>query len=195
MNQTVTFSCTCGEVAGSIAPVSSGTGTHIECYCRDCRAGHVWCGQPDPAPDGIQIFQTTPDTLSFQRGRDKLGLFRLSGKGILRWYATCCGAPLCNSLARPGLPFVGIIVDRLHTTDEIGPVRAQSFIPQGPGKPPRHAGAMRAAFGVLGRMISKRLSGQWRETPLFDVPHMTPVVEARILDGNERAELYARLQR
>lgn len=159
------------------------------CYCRDCRAANRYFGQPDPAPDGVEVYQTTADSVSFETGLESLGLLQLGPKGVLRWYATCCNAPLVNTLRNPKLSFATMIVDRLNDPDAIGPIVVRSFVPQ-PGGPPKHQGAATLAWRVFTRLGAARLSGRWRQTPFFDVDTGKPVVEPKILTKQERSALY-----
>ena len=186
MTRPLGFSCTCGAIRGSIDNATPRGGTHLVCHCADCRAAELVLGQPDPAPEGVAIYQTTPDMIVLDRGADRLGLMRLSPKGLLRWHAACCDAPLFNTLARPGLPFVGVHVARLDDPARIGPVVVHSFLPQRDGGA-RHKGAGIMVWRMLSRMASARLSGRWRQTPFFDPATGAPVAQARILTKAERA--------
>lgn len=181
------FRCACGAIRGRIEPEPRAAGTHIVCFCKDCRAGHIWCGAPDPALDGVHILQTTPDAIRIETGQDRLGLFRLHPKGLLRWRAACCGVPMFNTLARPQLAFAGLFVERLETSEAAGPVRARAFVPGPPGTPARHQGGLRLTLGVLTRMAAARMSGRWRQTPFFDIATGAPVTEAYVLTRQERA--------
>lgn len=182
------FSCTCGHVQGHLRPASRKTGTHLVCFCADCRAAQIHLSQPDPVAEGVALFQTTPDTVHFSQGKAALGLLRLSRKGLLRWYATCCNAPLFNTLAGPKLPFVALHVARLDDPSAIGPVRVRSFVPQ-PGKPPRHQGAAGMVAQLALRMGAARLSGRWRQNPFFDRNTGKPIIDAIVLDKAARAAL------
>ena len=180
------FSCSCGGLTGQIEAATPKSGTHLECYCKDCRAAQIFLGQPDPAPRGVHLFQTTPDRVTILTGADNLGLLRLSPNGLMRWYATCCNAPLFNTLASPRLPFVGVIVDRLKNPAQVGPVITHSFVPDPQGGRPRHKGATVMAWRFLIRLIAARLSGHWRHTPFFDVKTGEPTAVPRILGKDER---------
>ena len=185
MSDPAAFSCTCGALAGQLAPASRRTGTHVECFCVDCRATQLFLGQPDPRPGGVHLFQTTPDCIHIRQGRDQLGLMRLSPNGMFRWYATCCNAPMFNTLKRPGLPFVAVLVDRLADPSVIGKVRVQGFLPGKDGKR-RHKGAFGMITGLFQRMIAARLSGRWQETPFFDIDTGYPRAQPRVLTKAER---------
>ena len=183
------FACTCGALAGRVEGLSPRSGTRLECFCADCRAAQLWLDQPDPRPGGVGLFQTAPDRIHIDRGAEHLALMRLSPKGLFRWYASCCRAPLFNTLSRPGLPFAAVVVDRLETPSAAGKVRTQGFLP-GPDGRPRHKGAATMAFGILQRMLASRLSGRWRETPFFHEDG-APRAKPRVLDREERARVNA----
>jgi hypothetical protein len=61
--------------------------------------------QHHPTP---HLPQTSPPCLTIEQGIEHVGCIRLSPKGLLRWYATCCNTPLANMLDKPGLPFIGV---------------------------------------------------------------------------------------
>lgn len=181
------FSCDCGAVVGRLTCDAS-SGVHAVCFCRDCRAAELWLGRTDPAPGPVDVFQTTADRVHIDRGADRLGLLRLGPKGLMRWYAACCNAPLFNTLASPKLAFAAIHTARLAAPDRIGPVRARGFVPKSGGGT-RHAGAGIMVFRMLKGMAAARLSGRWRLTPFFDPDSGAPVVEAHIPSKQERAAL------
>lgn len=183
------FSCTCGTSGGHLDAAALHGGTRLLCHCDDCRAAALYLGQPDPRPQGVDLFQTTPDMITFEHGTACLGLLRLSPSGLLRWHATCCGAPLANTLKSPQLPFVGLHSLRLAEPEALGPVRCESFMPRR-GQKPGFKGSGRMALAILNRGLAARLSGRWRRTPFFDPDTGHPVAEARIPDKAERAALY-----
>lgn len=183
------FSCRCGALAGHVSALGVKAGTRIACHCADCRANELYHGQPDPAPEPVDLFQLAPDTITIAQGAEQLQAIRLGPRGPLRWYAACCGTPFANTLARPGLPFAGMRADLFDDKTALGKRRAEAFIPQA-GKPPRTKGAGVMAWGILTRMLSSRLSGRWRQSPFFDETTGKPVAEVRLLGKEERAPLY-----
>lgn len=182
------FSCNCGAVQGHLDASAAKTGGHLVCYCPDCRAAERYLGQPDPAPGPVDILQTTPDVIHITAGTEHLGMFRLGPRGLMRWYATCCNAPLFNTLKSPKLAFAGVSVARLKEPERLGPIIAEGFVPQPDGKT-KHVNGGRAAFGLFSRMIAARLSGRWKETPFFDVETGHPTVTAKVLSKEERKAL------
>ena len=187
-NAPLEFACTCGQLQGHITAQALETGTHAVCYCRDCRAAELYFEQPDPAPGPVDLFQTTPDAITITKGTNLLGLLRLSPKGTMRWYATCCNLPLFNTTSRPKLAFAGLKVGILAEPDRVGPIVAKSFIP-GEGGKVSHKGLGRVILSILTKMLAARLSGRWRQTPFFD-DNGDPVAKAVIPSKQERAALY-----
>ena len=180
------FSCTCGRLAGTIDDLSPSGGTHIECFCDSCRAFQVHLGHGDPRPNGVHLFQTSPDAVHFTRGAENLAVLKLTPKGPLRWYAACCNAPLFITLRKPGLPFATLVVDRLADPTQVGKVRMTAF-KRGKDGQQHHKGAGGMALRLFQRMAAARLSGRWKQTPFFDIATGEPVAEPRVLSREERA--------
>ena len=184
-NGPLAFSCDCKAVRGHLQAGAAARGVHAVCYCRDCRAAELWLGRPDPAPGPVDVFQTTPDMIRFQSGTDRLGLLRLSPKGLMRWYATCCATPMFNTLRSPRLAFVGLLADRLDDTAALGPLIGRAFLPGTGGKTYRHEGFNRIGFRIAKMMLAANLSGKWRQTPFFDAVG-TPTAPAHVISREER---------
>ncbi|MDE4173624.1 DUF6151 family protein [Phaeobacter sp. PT47_59] len=180
-----TFSCTCGGLQGHIAPEALKTGTHIACYCADCRANEIYHGRPDPAPDPVELFQLSPDAIHITKGAENLRLMRLGPKGLFRWYAGCCGTPFANTLKTPGLPFAGMRTNLFAQPEIFGKITTRAFMPR-PGKPPLTKGALSMVYGLFTRMVAARLSGRWKETPFFDIETGRPICEPIVLSKAER---------
>ncbi|MBT8152945.1 hypothetical protein KMP13_03385 [Epibacterium ulvae] len=183
------FSCACGTVQGHLSPDGAKVGTHVECYCADCRANELLHNQPDPAPEAVRLLQISPDALTVTQGAEHLCPIRLSPRGILRWHASCCKTPIANSLPNPKLPFAGVRTAVFADPSTFGKVRVKAFIPQ-PGKQPRTKGAMLMVISMFKRMGAALLSGAWRNTPFFDTDTGKPIAEVKLLSKEERAPLY-----
>ncbi|MEI2804964.1 MAG: DUF6151 family protein [Albidovulum sp.] len=106
------LACRCGAMRWTIG--AEAAGTHVECYCADCQtfARHLKADDYLDAAGGTEVFQTLPHHVRFTQGAANLRLLRLSPKGLLRWYAGCCGTPIANSMPSPSFPFVGMISGR-----------------------------------------------------------------------------------
>ncbi len=180
----IAFSCTCGALRGHLDVASPRAGNHAICHCPDCRAASIHLGQPDPAPEGVEVWQTAPDHLHITTGAEHLALMQLSPNGLYRWYASCCNAPLFNTLRKPRLAFVGVIADRLEDTAPLGPLIGRSFMKGTDGKY-RHEGFNRIGLRLMQMMLSANISGRWRKTPFFDETG-APVAEPTVLTLEQR---------
>ncbi|WP_254429488.1 DUF6151 family protein [Ruegeria atlantica] len=183
------FSCKCGTLHGHITAEGVHSGTHVGCFCRDCRAAQLYFGQPDPAPGPVNILQMSPEEICFEGGSEKLALMQLSPKGMLRWYSSCCNAPLATTARTAKFPFAGFDVKRIADPSGLGPITTRGFVPQPNGKQ-SHEKLRYAAVGMLTRLSKSWLSGRWRNTPFFDLGDGKPVVAPTILSKTERAKFY-----
>lgn len=177
------FLCTCGTMQWEIAPTAPGT--HVECYCADChsfvrhlKADAIWLD----ARGGTEIFQTLPQHIRFTAGYDRLAALRLGPKGLMRWYAGCCGAPIGNSLPHMGLPFFAAILKPGQAG--FGPVtcHANTAAAHSPVKP---NGTFGAILGLLARALPAKITGSWRQNPFFR-DSRTPAVRPEILTRDQR---------
>ncbi|MDA7964264.1 DUF6151 family protein [Ruegeria sp.] len=187
--QEIPFSCTCGSLQGHITKRGMSSGTHVVCFCRDCRAAQLYFGQPDPAPGPVEILHMTPEDIVIDQGAEHLAAMRLSPRGMLRWYADCCNAPLVTTPASPKLPFGGFIVKRLADPAPLGPVTTRGFVPT-PGGKQKHQKLRYAVIGLLKRIVASRLSGRWKTSIFFDAETGQPTVTPTVLSKSERAALY-----
>lgn len=182
------FACSCNTLRGTLINASGSSGTRAECFCTDCRAAEVFAGQPDPAPGGVQLFQTTPDKIRFDAGEDQLVVFSFSPKGILRWQAKCCGALLFNTVRTAKVPFAALRTDRLADDSALGPVVVKAFVRKSDGKQ-GHIGGSRMLLGMLMQVLPCRLSGRWKTTPFFDIETGKPSRDVQLVTKAERAAL------
>lgn len=176
------LACRCGAMHWTIA--ADAPGTHVECYCADCQtfARHLKATDWLDGAGGTELFQTLPHAVRFTAGAENLRLLRLSPKGLMRWYAGCCGTPIANTLASPGLPFVGMILK--PGAPGFGPVVTHANVASAL-KPVRQSGIARAVFGVLSRALRAKLTASGRANPFFGADR-APVVAPEILTLAER---------
>ena len=153
------------------------------------------------AHGGTEIFQMSPAGLAFTSGADRLACMRLSPRGMLRWYASCCRTPIGNTLSTPRIPFVGLIVrcvdrsDGRSLDDALGPVRARGFARFAKNRAQLDASDrfplwMVARLARLG--LAARLRGDHRRSPFFGAATGAPVSAPRVLSADERAAVRAR---
>jgi hypothetical protein len=108
MSSDLSIACTCRQVLGVAHGVEKGAVNFITCYCADCQAFARFLGNAGMinSRGGTPIVQLPLNQVDFEAGVEKLALMRLSEKGLARWYASCCRAPMGNTVG-PVLPFVG----------------------------------------------------------------------------------------
>jgi Family of unknown function (DUF6151) len=190
------YRCACGTMRGSFDAQPTGTG-RVRCYCDDCQAYARWLGRDDTTDSygGTDVVQSWPSQLRIDEGHEALGLLRLSSKGLFRWYATCCRAPLANSFGHTRIAFTGVMRNRLDAPDaeidqRFGPaIGVQGRFAPG-GVPP---GAVKSAtVGVMWGGGSLLLRGWWAggqsPSPFFDAQGQ-PLVAATVLDADARTAL------
>nr|WP_281403109.1 DUF6151 family protein [Sulfitobacter aestuariivivens] len=180
--------CTCGKIEGHLTDFTPSMGTHAVCHCRSCRAGELQCGAPDPGEDGVHIFQISPHRLKITKGADHLAVFSFGPNNLLRWYASCCGAPLFTTPRNPRTAFVGVRATGFDSVDVVGPVAGHAFKLAKNGKT-KHEGLMTFIWGAAQRIAMGRITGRWKQTPLFDAASGQPVATIEVLPKSRRSEL------
>lgn len=182
--------CECGNV---IAKIAAGASSRAVCYCNDCQAFVRHFGRETLLSEagGSDVIQVLPDQVTFVEGEENIALLRLSPKGLFRWYAACCGTPMCNTASTPRLPLASFLVPRLDDPEAAGPVLAhvQRKSARGP-VPVDGKGVGPLIAGFAGRALVALGSGRWRITPFFK-PDGTPVREPHVLSKDERDRAYA----
>jgi hypothetical protein len=196
--------CRCGELRGVASDVSPAAGTHLVCTCIDCQAYAHFLERTDvlDARGGTAIFQLTPAQLRITRGADRLACVRLTARGPLRWYASCCRTPVGNTAASARMPFVGLVLacidpaaDALARGAALGPPRGTVFpgsaigglLPGESTRPP-----LKMILRTVGILARAALRGKHRPSPFFDPASGRPVAEPQALSESERGALYVR---
>lgn len=184
--------CKCGAVRGQL----EGGGIHnrLICYCTDCRAFARFLGDPDVLDEqgGTEIVQVAQSRLRFVRGEECLAAVRLSDQGMLRWYASCCGTPIGNTMASPKVSFIGLIhccLDRSRLDEDFGTGVALLNTDTALGTPqPKQRGLLGVVARFLWLLVTQRIGGRYRKSPLFDAAGL-PRVTPKVLGAKELAEL------
>lgn len=194
MGRDLDLECKCGAVGGLARDVSPGTINRVICLCADCQSFAHHLGRSDLLDErgGSDIIQLAPDSVSFNRGTEKIAAVRLGPKGPFRWYASCCKTPLGNTV-KPSLPFVGLVYEAFkdardpHHRDAVfGPARASIWGQSAIGEPPPGSTKMNVMF--LGRtmrlILGWKLRGRAFPHPFFN--RSTPKFPVRMLSRTER---------
>ncbi|MEE9333034.1 MAG: DUF6151 family protein [Granulosicoccaceae bacterium] len=173
---TIALKCRCGEVQGSASNITPSSGNRVVCCCSDCQAFASHLGANADTLDefgGTEIFQITQSQVSIQRGHDKLQAMRLTKKGLLRWYASCCNTPIGNTM-NASMPFVGLVhtfVDEPNRDDVLGPIRAVVQTQHAIGVPsyPKHSAKfpLGVIAKIVGKMLIWKLQGKHKPSVFF----------------------------
>lgn len=195
------LACSCGAVRATIS--DSARFNRAICYCPSCQAFAHFLGRPAEILDssgGTDVLQTQPRHIEFHQGVEKLACVRLTDKGPLRWYTTCCRTPIGNTPANSRMSFIGLIHACLGSAqgpldESYGPVQMKVFTKYAVGEPkPRPFGLAGGIVRVIGGLIADRLSGAYRRNPFFEVATHSPIKVPQLLTPQERDELYGRVR-
>lgn len=187
----IPLQCACGELRGIALGVVPGQGNRLICACGDCQAFAHYLEQEGRLLDengGSEIYQLSPSQLRFTEGQRHLRCMRLSEKGLLRWYAGCCGSPVANTLPWAKVPFAGVSVALMKPSvpleDALGPLvgRVHGAYGQKDG--------LRLGLRTLRLILGGLLRGRHRASPFFR--EGKPRVEPTVLEAEARERLAAR---
>lgn len=175
MRGEVSHTCRCGATQTVIRVPAFAAGTRLRCYCGDCQTA-ARLKDPDQdtlAPLGASdIWQSTPDRITFLTGADNLKIYKLSPRGGFRWYAKCCGTLMFSTLRNLKIPFVSIPLRQPEVEEAdviLGPVRCHAFTHgarPGLGAPQSSSGMTKTLMAALSRAILASVTGRGRKSPL-----------------------------
>ncbi|WP_244623592.1 DUF6151 family protein [Shewanella salipaludis] len=176
--------CQCGAVKGKLDSI--GTNNRLICYCTDCRAFAHFLGKAPYVLDeqgGTEIVQVAQQRLFFYQGEDLLSAVRLSEKGMIRWYATCCGTPIGNTMANRTASFIGLIhscLDRQKMDKDFGAKVAILNTDTALGhRKPKQRGLLGVIVRFIWILVANRVNGRYKKSPLFNssgLPRVTPKI-------------------
>jgi hypothetical protein len=195
--------CRCGAVRGTARDVAPSKVNHCFCYCDDCQAFAHFLGRADDVLDahgGTEITQMSQANVAFTAGMDKVAAMRLAPKGLIRWYAACCGTPIGNTLGTNAMPFIGMVHAFIDTPSAaLGPIRGRGFAKSAKGGrtavPKDGLPDAVMVARVLVKLLRWRLRGDHQRSAFFDGGSGKPLVEPRVLAATEREELRQRCAR
>ncbi len=166
------------------------------CHCKTCVAYPGMLGKADRVLDehgGSDVFQMAPADFTLDEGLEHLACLRMTRKGALRWYASCCDTPLANTLSGPGWPFIGVYPMILQRPEGeplealLGPVLAR-INGHFPAARARRIRATRLALltmllGLLWMTLRWRLAGRHGPLMFFDPKTRAPIREPELRHG------------
>lgn len=192
------FQCRCGTLNGLLSqPHRALRGV---CYCKDCRAyaHHLGAaGWTHDALGGAEFVAAQAQHVSLTSGIEHLACLSLAENGLLRWYATCCNTPICNTTRNWKVPYVGLIGACMKTDPvafEQSFPRVQMRVNTGSAKqapPPMRWGTAFSLAGFAPRVMLSSINGAYRQTPFFDLEGAAPVVPVTVLSDIDRERAYS----
>ncbi|MBN21482.1 MAG: hypothetical protein CL678_09375 [Bdellovibrionaceae bacterium] len=146
MNKQVKLECFCGKLKGTLQVASNKPSFHVECLCCDCQNFAAYLKQENRILDkygSTELFQTYPSYIEFSEGSEQIACVKLTEKGLMRWYASCCNSPIANTMSSSKIPFAGISVKLMKFESEtekestLGPVIMKAFAKYAIGSKPQ----------------------------------------------------------
>jgi hypothetical protein len=203
MTRDIELACRCGAVHGWVRGVSPRTVNRAVCHCDDCQSFAHHIGRTDLLDEhaGTDIVQVAPASVNYDRGLENIVGLRLGPKGMHRWYASCCKTPLGNTMATPGLPFIGMSLEVFHgVTSEpqreevFGEPRGRVFGQYATNGAPEGSTKLPPAlvFNTLRLLAGWKLGGKTWPHPFFDRERQVPRYPVKVLSFDERSALRSR---
>jgi hypothetical protein len=161
------WTCRCGVFA---AEADTSGGLRAVCYCNSCRNFAIRTGAEGVLDEagGSDLFQVAPERMRFLRGAENLSWLRLSSRGPVRWFTTCCNTPVASTLETPAIPFVTLQSHRFANPSALGPVKVRVFREAATGRVPDDGGGAIKLYANFGfRALKSKLSGGSKRNPFF----------------------------
>ena len=162
------WECPCGAFA---AEVDISRGTRAVCYCQSCRefAHRTQIEKELDEAGGLDLFQVAPEEFHILKGAENLTWMRLTPKGPLRWYTTCCNSPVAHTLDTRAIPFVTLPSRGFPDTDALGPVDVRVFRRFATTRAPDGGKGQAFLYSAFARRVLKSLlTGGWKQNPFFN---------------------------
>ncbi len=189
----VPLRCDCGIVSGVAINISSDTGNHIVCYCKDCQDFARYLEHEDDILDefgGTDLFQITPAQIQIHQGKDQIRCMRLTPKSLYRWYTECCKTPIGNMMSA-GMPFIGMVhnfMDDEGVRDvNLGPVLFYAFGKSATKTPPDDKNnkgfPIKFMLRAISKMLVAKIRGQNKPNAFFDdagKPISEPIINSAV---------------
>lgn len=146
------------------------------------------------AHGGSDIVQVAPASFTFLHGTDRIAGLRLTPKGLYRFYATCCGTPLGNTVG-PAIPFIGIVAQAFDDPNQlfgtpVGAILGRYAV----GTPPPGSTGwnLRLYARAIRMVLGWRLGGRGWPHPFFERATGAPTCPLTIVSPEAREALRPR---
>ncbi len=161
------WTCRCRAFSCEVNPAR---GIRAVCYCASCREFAIRTGAEAAldASGGSDLYPVAPENVVILKGADKLARMKLTEKGPVRWFTTCCKTPVANTLGTPKIPFVTLQTHRFADPNALGPVRVRLFRDGATSETPDDGMSKYAFYWHFARSaLRSRLTGGWKRNPFF----------------------------
>lgn len=123
------------------------------------------------AQGGTEVIQVAQPCFHVTKGHEYLAALRLSPKGLVRWYASCCNTPIGNTTNNPKVSFIGVVdvmLDKQRLDADFGSDVAVANADSAMGEPkPKNRGIPKVVLNVLKMTVPTWLSGRYQRSELF----------------------------
>lgn len=163
----LTWRCRCEAVEAHLPR----QGNRIVCYCKSCRSFVEQFGKAErlQAAGGSDLLQVEPQRVRISKGVEHLRWTQLTSKGPFRWYASCCGTPMANTLPTRAVAFASFQVHDIVETAALPDVRARVHLNGALAHvEPPHGSIRPLVFGLLRNTVKAWIDGGWRRHPFFN---------------------------
>jgi Family of unknown function (DUF6151) len=189
--------CRCGKLQGYVSPAD--VAARAVCYCKDCQAFAHFLERPEDLVlnelGGTEIVATLPKYVHFTQGVEALVCMSLSGRGLLRWYTSCCNTPIGNTPRDFKTSYVGVIHSCLNQRapsiqESFGPVRMVLQTNSARGKvTSTPMSNVITLIKIMKSVIAARMSGSYKSNPFFIEDSGAPIKQPRVLSKAERTRV------
>lgn len=197
MTQDIPFQCKCRAVCGVLHGVARREAVRFVCHCDDCQTAAIVLGHADrlDARGGTEAAMVKSSALRITAGLDRLAALRvaaIASRPLIRWHCRDCGTPLFSTYDRAQRSFLSVLLancEPVACDAALGPSSGHVWTKYAKGGRAglREADLMAIVTRLVWRQIAARMTGDYRETPLFDRDTGRPIVEPRRLSPQERA--------
>lgn len=194
----IELSCECGKFSGAIKQSKAASGNHLVCACDDCKSFLYWLKKDNSLyslHEGAELYQTTPSSFQIKSGKEFLKLFRLSPKGLDRWYVNCCNSPIANCIGAKQ-NFIGFstqnfkfnsLMDKQLKIGEISAVCNSKIEDRKADIPHYKKFPLSVGFKVAKFLLSGKIKTQLCRNPLYEEGE--PIGETILIDLESRKEI------
>ena len=196
METTLDFQCECGSVSGHVNDIAPDDGLRFVCHCDDCQVSAHALDHPETLDvnGGTSAALLDSSKLKIDNGLDKLATMRVAAiksRPVLRWYCNNCKTPLFNTYDSSYRSFLSFLLANSNTVEcdrLLGPSMGHVWkkFSIGDVSDKKSANLLRIIARMVWRQIHARISGDFRNTPLFDPQSGKPIATPIVLPTEKR---------